>query len=288
MAAFFIKRPVFAWVIAILMMLAGVLALRSLPVAHYPDIALPQIAVTGTYPGASASMTDRSVTQVIERQMKGLDNLLYMRSSSDAFGNVEIFFTFASGTDPDIAQVQVQNKLSQAEPMLPDAVKRQGLQVMKAVDNSFLVVAFYVDDDSMRINDVSDYVSSNLLDSLNRVQGVGSTTLYGGENAMRIWLDPEKMRRYSLNPSDVVSAIEGENAQVAGGQVVPRRPRRGRNSISRSMPPNTSRRSRISKTSSFALKRMARCCAFPMWRASSSTKSFFWAIRLLTNSPAWG
>lgn len=219
MAAFFIKRPVFAWVIAILMMLAGALALRSLPVAQYPDIALPQIAVIGTYPGASASTTDQSVTQVIERQMKGIDNLLYMRSSSDAFGNVEMFFTFASGTDPDIAQVQVQNKLSQAEPMLPEAVKRQGLQVVKAVDNSFMVVAFYVDNDSMRANDISDYVSSNILDSLNRVQGVGSTTLYGGENAMRIWLDPEKMRRYSLNPSDIVSAIEGENAQVTGGQV---------------------------------------------------------------------
>lgn len=219
MAAFFINRPIFAWVLAILTMMAGGLAIRSLPIAQYPDIALPQIAIIGQYPGASASTVDQSVTQVIERQMKGIDNLLYMRSSSDAFGNVEIYFTFASGTNADIAQVQVQNKLQQATPQLPQAVQRQGLQVVKSVDNSFMVVAFYVANDSMRANDISDYVSSYLLDPLSRVQGVGSTTLYGGQNAMRIWCNPEKMRQFKLNPKDIVAAVQGQNVQVAGGQV---------------------------------------------------------------------
>lgn len=219
MAAFFINRPIFAWVLAILTMMAGGLAIQALPIAQYPDIALPQIAIMGQYPGASASTVDQSVTQVIERQMKGIDNLLYMRSSSDAFGNVEMYFTFASGTNTDIAQVQVQNKLQQATPQLPQAVQRQGLQVVKSVENSFMVVAFYVANDSMRANDISDYVSSFLLDPLNRVQGVGSTTLYGGQNAMRIWCDPEKMRQFKLNPQDIVTAVQGQNVQVAGGQV---------------------------------------------------------------------
>lgn len=218
MAAFFINRPIFAWVLAIVTMLAGGLAIRALPVAQYPDIALPQIAVIGQYPGASASTVDQSVTQVIERQMKGIDNLLYMRSSSDAFGNVEMYFTFASGTNVDIAQVQVQNKLQQAMPQLPQSVQRQGLQAVKSVDNSFMVVAFYVANDAMRANDISDYVSSHLLDPLSRVQGVGSTTLYGGQNAMRIWCDPEKMRRFKLNPQDIAMAVQGQNAQAAGGQ----------------------------------------------------------------------
>lgn len=218
MAAFFIKRPIFSWVLAILTMLAGLLAIHILPIAQYPDIALPQISITGQYPGASASTVDQSVTQVIERQMKGIDHLLYMRSSSDAFGNVEIYFTFESGTDPDTAQVQVQNKLQQALPQLPQEVQRQGLQVLKSVDNSFMVVTFYVDNDSMRANDISDYVSSSLLDPLSRIQGVGTTTLYGNQNAMRIWCDPEKMRQFKLNPEDIVAAVKEQNAQVTGGQ----------------------------------------------------------------------
>ena len=219
MAAFFINRPIFAWVIAIIIMLAGILAIRSLPVAQYPDIALPQIGVYGQYPGASAAVVDQSVTQVIEQQMKGIDNLLYMRSASDSYGNVEMFFTFASGTDIDTAQVQVQNKLQQAMPQLPDAVQRQGVQVYKAVENSFMVAAFYDATDTMPGNDISDYVASSLLDPLSRVQGVGSTTLYGAQNAMRIWCDPDKMRQYGLNPQDIISAVREQNAQVAGGQV---------------------------------------------------------------------
>lgn len=219
MAAFFINRPIFAWVIAIIIMLAGGLAIRTLPVAQYPDIALPQIGIYGQYPGASANIVDQSVTQVIEQQMKGIDNLLYMRSSSDSFGNMEIFFTFSSGTDIDMAQVQVQNKLQQAMPQLPEAVQRQGVQVYKAVENSFMIVAFYDVNDTMRANDISDYVASSLLDPLSRVQGVGSTTLYGFQNAMRIWCNPDKMRQYGLNPQDIVAAVGEQNAQVAGGQV---------------------------------------------------------------------
>ncbi len=219
MAAFFINRPIFAWVIAIIIMLCGALSLRALPVAQYPDIALPQIGIWAQYPGASAKIVDESVTQLIEQQMKGLDNLLYMRSSSDSFGYMEMYFTFAAGTNIDMAQVQVQNKVQQAMPQLPEAVQRQGVQVYKSVYNSFMIIAFYTDQDSMRPNDITDYVASNLLDPLSRVQGVGSTTLYGGQNAMRIWCNPDKMRQFKLNPQDISAAVLEQNAQVTGGEV---------------------------------------------------------------------
>ncbi len=219
MAEFFIDRPIFAWVIAILIMLAGAICLRSLPVAQYPEIALPQIGIYGTYPGAAAKTVDQSVVQVIEQQMNGIDHLIHMRSSSDSSGNIEMFFTFASGTDSDAAQVQVQNRLQQAMPQLPEAVQRQGIQVYKAVENSFMVIAFYADDASISSDTISDYVASNVREALGRVQGVGSTTLYGGQNAMRIWLDPEKMRQFALNPQDISQAVREQNAQVTGGQV---------------------------------------------------------------------
>ena len=219
MAKFFIGRPVFAWVIAIAIMVCGLLCIPNLPVSHYPDVALPQISIYGQYPGASAKIVDQSVTQIIEQQMKGLDNLLYMRSSSDSLGNIEMYFTFAAGTDGDIAQVQVQNKVQQALPQLPEEVQRQGLQVTKAVENSFMTIAIYAADDTVSSTDISDYVASNVLDTLARVQGVGSTTLYGGQNAMRIWLDPEKMLKYRLNPADISAALRSQNAQIAGGQV---------------------------------------------------------------------
>lgn len=219
MAEFFIGRPVFAWVIAIAVMACGLIAIPGLPVSQYPDVALPQISIYGQYPGASAKIVDQSVTQVIEQQMKGLDNLLYMRSSSDSLGNIEMYFTFAAGTDGDIAQVQVQNKVQQALPQLPEEVQRQGLQVTKAVENAFMTIAIYSANDNLASTDISDYVASNVLDSIARVQGVGSTTLYGGQNAMRIWLDPEKMLKYGLNPDDVSIAVRAQNAQIAGGQV---------------------------------------------------------------------
>ena len=219
MAAFFINRPIFAWVIAIIIMLAGVLAIGRLPVAHYPDIALPQISISAQYSGATASIVDRSVTQIIEQQVKGLDNMLHMKSTSSSSGATEIILTFAAGTDVDTAQVQVQNKVQQALSLLPDAVQRMGVQTSKAVDNSFMTVAFYDVSDTMRPNDISDYVASALVDPLSRVQGVGSITLYGTQNAMRIWCDPDKMRQYKLNPQDVIAAVRAQNAQVAGGQV---------------------------------------------------------------------
>lgn len=218
MAAFFINRPVFAWVIAIIIMLSGGLSLNKLPVEHYPDIALPQISISAQYPGASASIIDRSVTQIIEQQIKGLDNLLYMNSTSSSSGESEIILTFKAGTDIDTAQVQVQNKLQQAMSQLPDAVQRQGVQAFKAVENSFMMVAFYDESDTMRGNDISDYVASSLIDALSRIQGVGSVTPYGYQNAMRIWCYPDKMLQYKLNPQDVIAAVQEQNAQIAGGQ----------------------------------------------------------------------
>ena len=218
MAAFFINRPVFAWVIAIIIMLSGGLALNKLPVEHYPDIALPQISISAQYPGASASIIDRSVTQIIEQQIKGLDNLLYMNSASSSSGESEIILTFKAGTDIETAQVQVQNKLQQAMSQLPDAVQRQGVQAFKAVENSFMMVAFYDESDTMRGNDISDYVASFLIDALSRIQGIGSVTLYGYQNAMHIWCYPDKMLQYKLNPQDVIAAVQEQNAQIAGGQ----------------------------------------------------------------------
>lgn len=218
MADYFINRPVFAWVIAIIIMLAGGLALTRLPVEHYPNIALPQISVYAQYPGASASIVERSVTQIIERQIKGLDNLLYMNSTSSSSGDSEIYLTFNAGTNIDTAQVQVQNALQQSASQLPDIVQRQGVQANKAVENSFMVVAFYDESDTMRGNDISDYIASSLMDALSRIQGVGTVTHYGYQNAMRIWCNPEKMLQYKLNPQDVITAVQEQNAQVAGGQ----------------------------------------------------------------------
>lgn len=218
MGVFFINRPVLAWVLAIVIMLAGAISIPFLPVSQYPDVALPQISIFGQYPGASAKVVDQSVTQVIEQQMKGIDNLLFMSSSSDSFGNIEIYFTFAAGTDSDIAQVQVQNKLQQALPQLPEPVQKQRLQVTRAVENSFMTIVFYSRDDSMVASQISDYVASNVLNDLGRLKGVGSVTLYGGSNAMRIWCNPEKMRQYKLNPQDIIEAVRSQNEQVPGGQ----------------------------------------------------------------------
>lgn len=219
LSAFFIDRPVFACVLAILLMLAGGLAIPNLAVEQYPEVALPQIAIYGQYPGATAKDCDQRVTQIIEQQMKGLDNLLYMSSASDSHGNIEIYFTFATGTDSDIAQVQVQNRLQLAMPLLPEPVQRQGIQASKSVENNFMVVAFHAGQDGLKANDISDYVASSLVDPLSRVTGVGSVTLYGGQNAMRIWCDPEKMHRYALNPQDIVTAVQGQNALIAAGQI---------------------------------------------------------------------
>ncbi|MGF1723729.1 efflux RND transporter permease subunit [Photobacterium nomapromontoriensis] len=219
MAHFFIVRPVFAWVLAIMVMLAGLIAIVLLPIAQYPTLAPPAIQISATYPGASAKTAEDSVTQVIEQQMNGLDNLLYMSSTSDSFGNIAITLTFAAGTDPDIAQVQVQNKLSAATPLLPMAVQTQGVRVEKASNSILMVIGFVSDDPDMNNADISDYIASNVLDPLSRVDGVGQTQLFGAEYAMRIWLAPYSLDSFNLMPSDIVAAIKEQNAQVSAGQL---------------------------------------------------------------------
>ena len=219
MSRFFIHHPIFAWVIALVIMLAGAISMVSLPVSQYPDVASPAIRVSATYPGASAQTVQDTVTQVIEQNMTGLDNLLYMSSTSDSSGQASITLTFAMGTDPDTAQVQVQNKLQLATPMLPQTVQQQGVSVTKSNSSMFLALAFISTDGSMDQTDLSDYVNATIKDELSRVDGVGDVTTFGGQYAMRIWLDPDKLHKYNLTPSDVVGAIKAQNVQVAAGQL---------------------------------------------------------------------
>ncbi|WP_210451898.1 efflux RND transporter permease subunit [Pantoea ananatis] len=220
LAQFFIRRPVFAWVITLCIMLFGILSIRSLPVAQYPDVAPPQISVQATYTGASAETLESSVTQVIEQQLTGLDGLLYFSSTSTAStGQVKINVTFKQGTDPDIAQVQVQNKVQQAESRLPSAVTSQGVTVQKAQSDFLLILAVYDKSNKSSASDVADYMVSNMEDTLARVAGVGNVQVFGAEYAMRIWLDPSKLASYSLMPSDVTTALESQNTQVSSGQL---------------------------------------------------------------------
>ena len=219
MARFFIDRPVFAWVIAILIMLAGVLSIMSLPIAQYPSIAPPTIGIVAQYPGASAQTLQDTVTQVIEQKMNGIDNLLYMSSASDSSGRVEITLTFSADADPDIAQVQVQNKLQLATPLLPQEVQRQGISVTKRAANFLKVYAFVSEDNSMDNADIGDYIATNIQDQISRLPGVGEVTLFGSQYGMRIWLDPNKLLQYKLMPSDVINAVNAQNAQVSAGQI---------------------------------------------------------------------
>jgi len=218
MSRFFIDRPIFAWVIAILVMLGGVVGLLTLPVAQYPTIAPPGISITATYPGASAETLQSTVTQVIEQQMKGLDHLEYMASTSDNSGAATITLTFAQGTNPDVAQVQVQNKLQLATPLLPQEVQQQGLVVAKASRNFLLVVGLW-GDDRYTSGDLGDYLVSKLQDPLSRVTGVGDSQIFGSQHAMRIWLDPFKLNSYGLTTNDVTAAISAQDAQVSAGQI---------------------------------------------------------------------
>ncbi|MFB4359015.1 efflux RND transporter permease subunit [Pantoea sp. BS_4] len=220
LAQFFIRRPVFAWVIALCIMLFGILSIVSLPVAQYPDVAPPQISIQATYTGASAETLESSVTQVIEQQLTGLDGLLYFSSTSTAStGQVKINVTFKQGTDPDIAQVQVQNKVQQAESRLPSAVTAQGVNVQKAQSDFLLILAVYDTRNKSSSSDVADYMVSNMEDTLARVTGVGNVQVFGAEYAMRIWLDPSKLASYSLMPSDITTALESQNTQVSSGQL---------------------------------------------------------------------
>ena len=219
MARFFIDRPIFAWVIAIVIMLAGAMSISRLPLEQYPDIAPPTIRISATYTGASAKTVEDSVTQVIEQQMTGLDNLTYMAASSSSAGSAEINLTFDAGTNPDVAQMQVQNKLQQVESRLPQSVQSEGLTVTKGGSDFLMVAALASDNDAVTGTQIGDYISSTLLDSISRIDGVGDVKTMGSGYAMRIWLDPALLEKYALMPSDISSALEAQNTEVSAGQL---------------------------------------------------------------------
>lgn len=219
MAHFFIHRPIFAWVISLVIMLAGIITLTNMPIAQYPTIAPPTVTIAATYPGASAETVENTVTQIIEQQMNGLDGLRYISSNSAGNGQASINLNFEQGIDPDIAQVQVQNKLQSATALLPEDVQRQGVKVTKSGASFMQVLAFYSPDGSLSASDINDYVNSNISEPLSRVAGVGELQVFGGSYAMRIWMDPAKMASLQVTPSDIAQAIRTQNAQVAVGQL---------------------------------------------------------------------
>ena len=262
LSLFFIDRPIFAWVIAIVIMLAGALAIRTLPVAQYPNIAEPQVSITAVYPGASAKTVEDSVTQVIEQKMKGLDGLLYMSSTSDAAGLAQITLTFESKTDPDIAQVQVQNKLQSAIALLPQEVQQQGLTVAKAQRNFMMVIGLYGDNGKYTDIDLADYLASHIQDPISRVEGVGDVQLFGSQYAMRLWLDPNKLNSFNLTPADIAAAVRAQNAQVSAGQL---------GGTPATAPSRGCRRPNSSGRSSSRPTRTARSCAWatsPAWSSA--------------------
>jgi len=219
MAKFFIDRPVFAWVIAIIIMLAGFLSITQLPVAQYPEVAPPSVSINTSYPGASAKVVEDSVVQIIEQNITGVDNVQYMSSTSDSSGRGQVSITFKAGTDPDVAQVQVQNQMQSAMRLLPQAVQQQGIRVNKSSAGFLLVLGFVSTDGSMDRYDIADYVAAHIVDPLSRVTGVGRAQLFGSQYSMRVWLDPHKLAAYGLTTLDVVSAIRGQNAQIAAGEL---------------------------------------------------------------------
>jgi HAE1 family hydrophobic/amphiphilic exporter-1/multidrug efflux pump len=219
MARFFIDRPIFAWVIAIVIMLAGALSISQLPLEQYPDIAPPTVRISATYTGASAKTVEDSVTQVIEQQMTGLDNLTYMSASSSSAGSASINLTFDAGTDPDVAQMQVQNKLQQVESRLPQSVQSEGLTVTKGGSDFLMIAALASDNPSVTGTQIGDYISSTLLDQISRIDGVGDVQTLGSGYAMRIWLDPALLEKYALMPSDISTALEAQNTEVSAGQL---------------------------------------------------------------------
>ncbi|WP_087502196.1 efflux RND transporter permease subunit [Pseudomonas sp. SID14000] len=219
MARFFIDRPIFAWVIAILIMLGGGLAISELPLAQYPNIAPPQVSLSATYTGASAKTMEDSVTQVIEQQMTGLDGLTYMSSSSSSSGSAKITLTFEAGTDVNTAQMLVQTRLEQAKARLPDSVQQHGIEVHNSASDFLIIVALVSDNPDVSATDISDFISSTLYDQISRVSGVGEVTTLGSSYAMRIWLDPDKLKQYGLMPSDVSSALQAQNVDTSAGQL---------------------------------------------------------------------
>ncbi len=219
MSRFFIDRPIFAWVLAIVAMLAGALSLVKMPISQYPNIAAPAVAIQVSYPGASAQTVQDTVVQVIEQQLSGLDGFRYMSAESNSDGSMMIIVTFEQGTNPDIAQVQVQNKLQLATPRLPEEVQRQGLRVVKYQMNFFLVIGLVDTTGKMSNFDLGNVIASQLQDPISRIDGVGDYMLLGSPYAMRIWLDPAKLNSYQLTPGDVANAIREQNVQVSSGQL---------------------------------------------------------------------
>jgi len=219
MARFFIDRPVFAWVISIIIMLAGALSIFKLPIAQYPEVAPPAVSISASYPGASAQTVQDTVIQIIEQGLTGIDNVQYMSSTSESSGRGEVTLTFLAGTDPDIAQVQVQNKLQTAMPLLPQEVQQQGIRVTKSSAGFLMVLGFVSEDGSMDKYDIADYVAANVQDQLSRINGVGQITLFGSQYAMRIWLDANKLATYNLTTIDVATSIRAQNAQIAAGEL---------------------------------------------------------------------
>ncbi|MFZ3023042.1 efflux RND transporter permease subunit [Pseudomonas sp.] len=219
MSKFFIDRPIFAWVIALVIMLVGGLSILKLPINQYPSIAPPAIAIAVSYPGASAQTVQDTVVQVIEQQLNGIDNLRYVTSESNSDGSMTITATFNQGTSPDTAQVQVQNKLNLATPLLPQEVQQQGIRVTKAVKNFLMVIGLVSADGSMSRDDLANYIVSNMQDPISRTPGVGDFQVFGAQYAMRIWLDPAKLNKFQLTPMDVQSAIAAQNVQVSSGQL---------------------------------------------------------------------
>ncbi|MCR5536839.1 MAG: efflux RND transporter permease subunit [Succinivibrio sp.] len=219
MARFFIDRPIFAWVIAIVIMLAGALSVATLPISQYPTIAPPSVSIRSNYPGADAATVERAVTQIIEQNMTGLDGYMYMSASSDSYGNSSITITFEPGTDADIAQVQVQNKMQQTQSSLPSTVQQNGVDVSKSTDAFLLILGVYSKDNDHNNGDISDFLAANVLEPLARVEGVGSSILFGAEYAMRIWLDPEKLQKFALSIGEIEDAIQAQNAQVTYGSL---------------------------------------------------------------------
>jgi HAE1 family hydrophobic/amphiphilic exporter-1/multidrug efflux pump len=218
MSRYFIDRPIFAWVLAILVMLFGLLAVRSLPVAQFPALAPPQIGITAAFPGADAATLDKTTTQIIEQQLQGIDHLRYFSSQSSS-GQVTVTLTFDQGTNPDTAQVQVQNKVQAALPLLPQEVQRQGVRVEKSSLNFALVPGLYSVDGSHSQDDLADMMVSKITEPVSRINGVGGLQVFGSQYAMRIWVDPMKLNSYQLTMADVTAAVQAQNAQVSAGQL---------------------------------------------------------------------
>ncbi|MDB5467413.1 MAG: multidrug efflux transporter permease subunit, partial [Phenylobacterium sp.] len=215
----FIDRPILAWVMAIIIMLAGAGSIMGLPIAQYPDVAPPQVTIQANYPGASAQTIQNSITQIVEQSLSGIDGMLYFQSSSSSRGQVTITVTFAKGVNPDIAQVQVQNQVQQVLSRLPTQVQQQGLVVRKSNPDNLLIIGLYDETDRMTNRDVADYLVTYIQYPVSRIQGVGNTNVYGAQYAMRIWLDPDLLASYQLMPSDVITAVQAQNAQVAAGEL---------------------------------------------------------------------